>query len=155
MSTSDQLSSDGPRLLGPASAFQIEGRSLRFGRHENEVAVYRDGKWRCQGGTFTVLESEIPIVVCFEDEGVWRPSVHGPFAALQISCGEIRIGAEFKKVLARFDEETANWIVCSEGEAYSTVVLARPPKPAPRARSESLARVLLQPKVMSPASSSP
>jgi hypothetical protein len=156
MSTADRLRDDGPRLLGPASAFQIEGRLLRFGLHDDDVAVYRDGKWTCQGCTFTVLESEVPSIVRFEDEGVWRPSVHGPFAALQISCGEIRTGPEFKRVLARFDEETARWIVCSEGEAYSTVVLARPPRPVPRAarQTESASRVFLQPKLGSPASSS-
>jgi hypothetical protein len=137
--------------LGPASAFQIEGRLLRFGLHDDEVAVYRDGKWTCQGCAFTVLECEVPIVVYFEDESAWRPSVHGPFTGLQISCGEIRHG---QKVLARFDEATANWIVGSEGEAYSTAVLARPPKPAPRGlqRDESASRVSLQPKFASPPS---
>jgi hypothetical protein len=157
MASSDLLNSAGARLLGPASAFQIEGRTLRFGVHDDEVALYRDGKWTCQGCTFTVLEVEVPTVVRFEDEHVWRPSVHGPFAALQISSGTIRHGPGFQKVLARFDEKTTSWTVCTEGEAYSTIVLARPPKPAPRVvrQSEPTARVLYRPKFGCVASTTP
>jgi hypothetical protein len=147
MCSLDLSNRDEARVLGPASAFQIEGRSLRFGPQDDEVAVYRDGTWTCQGGSFRVLECEVPTVVRFEDESVWRPSIHGPFAAVQISGGTIRHGADFQKVLARFDEETATWIVGSEGEAYSTVVLAHPPRPLRRARPQTPAlRVLPQPE---------
>jgi hypothetical protein len=118
--------------FGPASAFQIEGRVLRFGTNENEVAVYRNGKWVCRSGTFTVLESETPVVVRFEDERVWRPSVHGPFTSLQIANGAIRHGPGFVRVLAEFDEPTESWMVGVDGESYACVVLARPPQPQRR-----------------------
>jgi len=141
-------SHDDARVLGPASAFQIEGRLLRFGPHDGEVAVYQDGRWHCQGTSFTVLECAEPSVVCFEDDSAWRPSVHGPFAALQIANGTIRHGADFEKVLARFDEEAACWIVDADGEAYSTVVLARPPRPLSRARRQTpTLRTVSQPLV--------
>lgn len=129
---------DQGRMLAAGSAFQIEGRVLRFGIGPDDVAVLRDGRWECQGRSFAVLECHVPTLVCFEDDEAWRPSVHGPFPAVQIAEGTIRWGADFCKKVAYFDEQTERWVVSAGGETFATVVLTPPPQPVRRAERQAI-----------------
>ena len=123
-----------PSILGPACRFRIEGRTLCLGPKNDEMAIYREGRWHFAGRAFAILESEVPTLVHFEDDGVWRSSGFGPFAGVRIAGGRISHGPQFNKVLATFEEGSDSWRVESSGEHYSGVVLV----PAPRADGSDL-----------------
>jgi hypothetical protein len=117
-------------VLGPAKVFRAVGASLRLGPATQEVAYFRDGRWRVQNVRrhFSLLWTEASTIVQLENPSTGESLELGTFEMVGILCDTMYGGREHSQPIASLDERSGQWRSCADGSLWPEMVLLPSPR---------------------------
>jgi len=107
--------------FGPRISFRLAQNVLQSGN--DIVAVYSAGLWRTQTNSFLVFTITAGVNLTYSN-GKAKSLSHGPFDKLFVLDGTIHAGERDGIILARFDEQTGNWLCVTDRTRWQNIDFA-------------------------------
>lgn len=117
------------RSFGPVDRFRIHRDILEI-PDSNEVATFRDGFWRVGEASYLMMQVEGPTWVHFESPARRSPG-YGPFDAVCVLGGAIRVGKSESQHLAQRYDQSGSWRIHGEHALWPTAVFTANGKHGP------------------------
>jgi hypothetical protein len=109
-------------LVKSAPSLRLDHSCLRVGPSNAAVADYNDYVWVFGENYSTEIDITASCVVHFESPGV-ESLRYGPFPALRLIGPAIHFGSRCREMLACYDCQKHQRLVCRERKCYDAVVI--------------------------------